>query len=89
MSTSWTLLSKIEKARRMERLETVSANSSLLVNKYAISWPKTKHRIQKNAPIRVEVLGMTLTKKFTAAAFSLRSSFDTLTLYKYKHRNLS
>ena len=80
VSTGWILFSKIEKASRVDRLETASAISSSLVNKYEILFPKTKHKIQKITPIHVEVPRITLMENFTALAFPFPSSFDTRTL---------
>ena len=83
--TGWTLLSKIEKARRVERLEIAFATSSLLVNKYGRWCPNTKHKIQKNTPNDIEVARMVFIENFTALAFPLPNSFATRTLQKFRH----
>ena len=82
VSTGWTLFSNIEKANRVERLETTSATFSSLVNHHEILFPKAKHKIQKTTPILIDVLRITLMENIAALAFPFPSSFDMRTLYK-------
>ena len=82
VSTGWKLFSNNVKASRVERLETASATSSSLVNKYEILFPKAKHKIQKTTPILIDVLRITLMENIAALAFPFPSSFDMRTLYK-------
>jgi hypothetical protein len=86
-STGWTLFSKIEKASRVERFETDSAISSLLVNMYEICFPKAKWRAKNITPIPIDILRTTLMANFAALEFPLPSSFDTRTLYKLHNQN--
>lgn len=87
-STVWTLLSKTEKERRTERLETISTTSSSVENKDARFRLKNKQRIQKHTPIPIEVLRITFIENFAALAFPLPSSFDTRTLPRNKRKKL-
>lgn len=68
------LLSKIETAGRMQRLDTDSATNILIVIKCAISF---QSKIQKDPPIAIELQRMTLTENIAAFAFPLPSSFAT------------
>ena len=72
----------MEKASNTARLDIVSATSSSLVRKCAISSPKIKHRTQNTTPITIDVLRIILIENFAALAFPLPNSFATLTLHK-------
>lgn len=75
------LLSKTEKAKSTERFETVLAISLLLVNKYEISSPKTRHIMKKNVPTMSEFPEMTRIENFAAFASPLPNSLETRTLH--------
>lgn len=74
------LLSKIEKASKVERSATLSATAFSSLNKYPRFLPKIKHTTQKNSPIISEVLTKTLMENFAALASPFPSSFAIRTL---------
>jgi len=82
VSTGKILFSSIENASRTWSLDTDSAISSLLVNKYEISRLKTMHKTQKIIPIIIEVPRATLIENFAALALPIPNSFDMRTLYE-------